>query len=201
MMHLFALEGIDGAGKTTVLPRLADRLRRPTPTNRKVLETGEFRSDIGRFLRERVSRFSAYEKVLLFAADRLSTLDSLRTECYDEELIVLWDRYVASAVACRGAEATVMERDKEAVLSYVHSVNDIFPQPTAYIYLEISEELSIARQSDVSDRRLLQATRNAYDDYCGSIDVPIIRVDGSKGPELVVDMCVTAIEALDILES
>lgn len=199
-MHLFALEGIDGAGKSTVLPRLADRLRRRTSTKRKVLETGEFRSDIGLFLRERVSQLSPYEKVLLFAADRLSILESLGAECYDEDVIVLWDRYVASAVACRGAEATVMERDKEAVLGYVRSVNDIFPQPAAYIYLEISEELSIARQPDVSNLGLLRATRNAYDDYFASIGVPIIRVDGSKGPELVVDMCVTAIEELGILK-
>jgi thymidylate kinase len=73
---LIALEGIDGAGKTTVLPKIADRIRKRYP-NRNVIEAGEFGSVLGPILRRNLGTLDITEKILWFASDRASIWASI----------------------------------------------------------------------------------------------------------------------------
>ena len=125
-----ALEGIDNAGKTTVCTELAKVLEK---CGRRVHVTKEFSTDYGQVLKQRLygrtNSPSPHEKALAFALDRLLRLEALKTIDCD---VVLWDRYVLSALVYRGLEGT----DKQ----WVETINSIFLTPQLYLYIDVSPQ-------------------------------------------------------------
>lgn len=100
---LIALEGVDGAGKTTQADRLEEVLRSAGAevTRSKEPTTGPW----GMKLRESATsgRLSAKEELELFMADRRDHVTNLIRPALDRGDIVIIDRYYYSTAAYQGA--------------------------------------------------------------------------------------------------
>lgn len=102
---LLAFEGGEGAGKSTQIERLAERLR---AEGRDVVVTHEpGGTDLGRGVRELLldgtSGLSPRAEALLFAADRAQHVDTVITPALHAGKVVITDRYVDSSLAYQGA--------------------------------------------------------------------------------------------------
>ena len=141
--QFFALEGIDGSGKSTQLALLARRLEEAEipclttcePTDRL----------IGRLLRQVLTgQVKCDSRVVapLFAADRLDHLlnkEAGLCQAVDRGMVVLSDRYYFSSYAYQGVDFP---------LEWVIELNRPCAQllrPSATIFIDVSPELALER--------------------------------------------------------
>lgn len=170
-MKIIAIEGIDGAGKTTVMGHL-----RTSPALKACTFTGEFSSAIGHSLQNNRSWLSnPLTKLYLFAADRALILHDLCSKD-DEPGLVIWDRYVYSAMVYREAELRLGRSTygmKEAAM-----LNSLFPPPDHVILLDIPVAVALVRRA--GDKQLLTTAATCYDEILSTRAVPFTRVDASR---------------------
>lgn len=155
--HFFALEGIDGSGKSTQLALLAQRL---TQAGVDCLTTCEpTQGPIGQLLRQVLTgQVVCDSRVVapLFAADRLDHL--LRSggglcEAAATGQTVLCDRYYFSSYAYQSVDLP---------LEWVIEINRPCAQllrPTATLFIDVSPELALERISQNRERPELFETR------------------------------------------
>lgn len=165
--HFFALEGIDGSGKSTQLSLLARRLREAGVDCLTTREPTD--GPIGRLLRQVLTgQVECDSRVVapLFAADRLDHLlnreEGLR-EAVEAGRTVLTDRYYFSSYAYQSVDLP---------LEWVIEVNRPCARllrPTATLFLDVSPELAlerIARNREGTElfetRERLERTREQY---------------------------------------
>lgn len=139
---LVAFEGIDGAGKSSVvglLPRhLADCL---VP----VRVCGELLSPLAPIIRRILAEGgSALLKTYLFAADRAWTYEKVCLPALERGELVLWDRYVDSAIVYRTVELS-MQPSAIFDLDFVRDINRIFITADLTVYIDVSVETSYKR--------------------------------------------------------
>jgi len=143
-------EGIDGAGTTTQVERLARRLR----GERRVVHITREPSDgpLGVQLRLALSgRLSlgsvnqAHAMALLFAADRLDHLDHEILPHLRDGAVVLSDRYDLSSLAYQWASAGA-EADTEQLLDWLRTLNRYARRPDATIVLDVSASVAEQRR-------------------------------------------------------
>jgi dTMP kinase len=137
---LVAFEGIDCAGKSSVISSLPELLR---DCSAQVTLCGEFQSPISETLRRILSDASPLVKTLLFAADRAWTYETACLPALRNSSLVLWDRYVDSAIAYRAVELSGGPQLID--LEFVRFVNSVFPIPDLTIYIDIDGQLSQTR--------------------------------------------------------
>jgi dTMP kinase len=137
---LIVLEGIDGAGKSTVARELASRLR---DRGLDILETCEpTQSSAGLELRrllaqsERTS--TAEEELALFEADRAEHVQKLVRPALESGRWVLQDRTFYSTAAYQGARGM----DVEEIL---RRSRQIAPEPDLTLWLELDPETGLER--------------------------------------------------------
>lgn len=197
-MRLIALEGIDGAGKTTLLPALANRLHELRPTS-EVMEAGEFRSVLGPLLRRHLHALASTEKVLWFAADRASVWANIR-DGLAADSVVVWDRYVASAIAYRMAEARRSRRaDAPELIGYVLSVNRIFPNPDLYIYLDLPVSTARQRKNPAFPNYDLDLVQQCYREAFCLLGSPVRVINAAQPPMNVLEDCILEIQESGVL--
>ena len=141
MIHI-ALEGIDNSGKTTLAESLLEYLLQK---GIRAKLTKELTSPIGQIIKNAFARgiqLSGYMKTYLFATDRLERYEKLVRNCEENENLdlVIWDRYIYSAIAYRAAEGVDPE--------WVQIVNRPFPLADRRYYLDVTPEESIRRGSE-----------------------------------------------------
>ncbi|BCU68396.1 thymidylate kinase [Sulfolobales archaeon HS-7] len=122
-MKILALEGIDGAGKTTLagmvkVPGVHVSAEPYTEMYTKLIESSRWKDPV--------------ELALLFAADREIHLKSL-----PKASLYLFDRYFFSSVAYQ----------YEAGIEWVLEVNRKFPYPERTVLIDLPVELALARIS------------------------------------------------------
>jgi dTMP kinase len=177
---LIALEGIDGAGKTTQAERLeaalrsggCDVLRTKEPTD------GQW----GRKLRESgiTGRLSPEEELDLFLKDRREHVLTRIQPALEAGKIVIVDRYYFSTVAYQGARGL----DPTELLAR----NEEFaPRPDLLVILDVEPRLGLQRISGRGDKA------NAFEQEADlhlvarafrAMDFPyLVRVDGALRPE------------------
>lgn len=104
----------------------------------KVFVSKELSTPMGKYILDSFSddapKLTPSMKTLLFAADRLKRYEDLSNGDFD---IVIWDRYVLSAIVYRKME----ELDEE----WVHRVNSKFPKADLIFYLDVDIEEAIQR--------------------------------------------------------
>ncbi|MCD6312844.1 MAG: dTMP kinase [Thaumarchaeota archaeon] len=173
---LIALEGVDGAGKTTVAKKIVRWLRKRGLKARYTCEpTG---GPYGKLLRR-----LAFEKgvdprieALLFAADRLYHLRNIVEPLLSEGFIVVSDRYLHSSLAYQSV-ATGDQR-------WVEEVNKFARKPDLGIFLDVVPAEGLKRlkgrrrRTRFEDEIFLERVRGKYLEYVRLGE--LVRVEAEK---------------------
>ena len=144
---LIAFEGIDGTGKSTQLPLLADWLR---GQGCAVVETreptdGPYGREIRALYRDR-SRVSRERDLELFVLDRRQHVTECILPALEQGRIVLTDRYYVSTAAYQGAGGS----DPAAIFA----ANAFAPEPDLVLLLTLPVGEGVARIRDLRGETL-----------------------------------------------
>jgi dTMP kinase len=182
--RLVAFEGIDRAGKSSVIRLLPGLLK---PSKIPIITCGEKLSPIKSLLGgEALREMSLLMKTYLFATDRAWTYEGTCLPALRRGELVLWDRYVDSAIVYRSVEITRGPSDID--LNFVEEINRPFLRPHLTIYLDVAPETSLARALRESarepyDTEFLAAARVRYLELAKSEDYEV--VDGERAIDVV----------------
>jgi thymidylate kinase len=194
-----AVEGIDGAGKSTLVASLGTEPRLLAAFSR-VSVVPEFSSPLGPCLRAGLHVMSPVSIAYAFAAERHWLIEHCDPT---PGALVLWDRYVDSAYACRSADVRA-GRAPAQLMDVVRDVTGKMPGAASTIYLDTSVATAAARLEERrrllhwpvrSDAQLLRFQREAYERLWRDRTPPPARLDGEAAPALV------AAAATDVLLS
>ena len=182
---LIALEGVDGAGKTTQAMGLAAILAR---FGRRVLCTREPTSGpAGRRLRDYLAgsrrHLTAVEELALFQADRREHVEKTIRPALARGWVVITDRYYYSSAAYQGA----LGLDPEAILAESEA---FAPRPDLVVIFTLPLPLALARrlaarggETQVSEvPAYLEKVAALYDTFQGP---HLKRLDASEPPAQV----------------
>ena len=135
---LIALEGIDGAGTSTQIPRLAAYVRdHGHPVHATAEPSGH---PIGLALRQALAgqpRLSEATLALLFAADRLDHLEREIEPALASNTVVLTDRYLLSSYAYQACQLS---------LDWIVAINSQARAPDLSFFFRISPETAAKRR-------------------------------------------------------
>lgn len=202
--RLIVLEGVDGAGTTTQLERVAAALRLE---GRRVLATRQ-PSDgpIGTLLRQALTRrlglpagrgpLTPETLALLFAADRTDHLAATIGPAIEEGQIVLCDRYVHSSLAYQGAELP---------MPWVAEINRMAMPAHLTVFLEVDVPTAARRRvarggveehfdAELMQRRIARRYKQAL--TLRAEKERIVVLDGTRPIEEVTEDILAAIHAL-----
>ena len=136
---LIALEGIDGAGTTTQMARLAQHI---AARGRQVLTTAEpSQGIVGRMIRQALAADAACSEAalaLLFAADRLEHVRVEMQPVLDAGGVVLTDRYVMSSYAYQSSRLPS---------AWVRQLNMHARPPDATLFFQVDPALAAQRRA------------------------------------------------------
>lgn len=171
-----AVEGIDGAGKTTQSNQLVRYLRRRGYSAVLVHEPSGM--ETGRLIRKALANrveISEYGLALLFAADRLAIREKVIEPSLRKGYIVVSDRTVVSSLAYQSA-ATGQRR-------WVEEVNRFAAKPDIVVFIDIPPAKALRRLGKSSQRYerafFLSKVRKEYLRVLKNFDRVVI-VDGDK---------------------
>lgn len=130
-------EGLDNCGKTTLVKLLADYYSK---IGVEMETSKEFETNIGKELKKMAKEgmLDPILKTYLFATDRYIRMKNLSQNELNNK-IILFDRYVPSAIAYRMSEGV----DK----TFVTTINSVFPKADIGFYIDITPEESIKRNT------------------------------------------------------
>ena len=175
-------EGIDGAGKSSQIKRLAQFLKGRSAHEGELLELfeptgGPFGQEIRRRAREGPA-MSAAEELELFLRDRGEHVDKVLTPALSAGHTILQDRSFYSTVAYQGS---CPELGKS--LSELLALNDFAPRPDLVVLLDIPAELGLERiesrgQADAFEK--IERQREVRKNFLSLADESFLIVDGSK---------------------
>lgn len=190
MPSFIAVEGLDGAGTTTQVARLVDRLVEAGHPTHRTFEPSDLA--VGRLVRAalRQEEGAPGRPVLpwLFAADRADHLDREVNPALDRGEHVVTDRYVPSSLAYQALEVD---------MDIVWSLNAHFRAPDLTVFVHVPVDLGLqrigARGSDrevYEKRELLERVEGNYERALSRLEGRgdrIARIDGSGSIDEVAD--------------
>lgn len=187
---LIAFEGIDGAGKSTQIARLAQALRAAGAT---VVTTREpTQGPWGQRLRDSATtgRLSPEDELALFIQDRTEHVATLIRPALERGDVVLVDRYYYSSMAYQGARGL----DPEAI----RVANEaIAPRPDRVVLIEVPVEAGLARvrsrgaAADLFERE--DALRRVTAIFQGLQGDHILRFDGTQDVDTLAEQIRAAV--------
>ena len=180
---LIAIEGIDGAGKTTQVDLLKNAFeaigeepiatKEPTdgPWGRKIRESAE------------TGRMSLEEELDAFIQDRTEHVKQVIEPALNAGSIVILDRYFYSTIAYQGARGA----DTAAIKSKMES---LFPVPDIVFLLDIEpadglRRISESRKDKPNEFEKAESLAKARAIFNSLNDEHITRLDGSLAPETI----------------
>lgn len=135
---LIAVEGIDGAGKTTQVKMLREALERAgeSPVVSKEPTNGPW----GKIIKESASqgRLSPEAELDAFLHDRTEHVETLIAPALEQGKVVILDRYFYSSIAYQGSRGANVEEIRSIMESR-------FPIPDAVFVLDIDPAVGIHR--------------------------------------------------------
>ncbi|HEU5125996.1 MAG TPA: dTMP kinase [Verrucomicrobiae bacterium] len=190
---LIAIEGIDGAGKTTQAQWVQDALmaRKIRVIRTKEPTTGQW----GQVLRDSAltGRLSLEEEVEAFLKDRREHVETKILPALRDGQVVIVDRYYFSNMAYQGARGMSP--------SEIQSRNETFaPEPDLLVLLDIEPKIGLNRIRTRGDRanhfEKTGTLRKAREIFL-SIDKPYLyKLDAKESPEKLRDLIVRQFSAL-----
>lgn len=174
------IDGIDGAGSSTQVKLLVERLKEMDYDAVKTKEPnpeGRIESIIRAFLKE--SYLIPELDALLFAADRLHHVVYFIKPWLQEGKVVVSDRYLESSIAYQTSQG--LEED------WVITINRGIIRPDAAIILDIDPEISLKRKGELHDRfeniEFLNKVRSKFLERASKMRYKVI--DASKPIQVV----------------
>jgi dTMP kinase len=148
--RLVVLEGIDGAGTTTQVARLAETLR----TQRVLVRTTREPSDgpVGTLVRQVLTGRVVVPgglapgwatMALLFAADRMDHVESEIAPFIDQGGVVVSDRYDASSLAYQSVSSGAESRE---AVEWIRTLNRYVRRPELTIVLDLPPDVAADRR-------------------------------------------------------
>ncbi len=195
---LIALEGIDGAGKTTQAGLLEEWLR---PTGIQVIRTKEpTDGPWGRLLRESASkgRLSPSDELHAFLEDRREHVTRLINPGLQAGGVVIVDRYYFSTAAYQG----VRGHDPEEL---IRKNEEFAPPPDLLVLLDISPREAIGKIRERGDtgnlfEREEDLSRSAA--IFAKLSPPyLLKIDGTRAREAISSKIVHAVFKLPAFEA
>lgn len=199
---LITIEGIDKAGKSTVVDALSQILQNKfeeKSIDRNVLCTtepndGEYGkgNELGKILRRKLSDGNVHPLAMfhLFMADHYQHVKETLIPALNRGDIVICDRYIDSRYAYQSASLDGIVDNTREWIQTVQETPQQSPVPDSTIYLQISVDESLERRGvdDVEEvfekKKLLQTVKHNYDCFGEELD-RIVTVDGHKPKETV----------------
>ncbi len=148
--RLVVIEGIDGAGTTTQVGRLAARLKKGPRLVRATREPSD--GPVGTLVRQVLTgrivlpggRAPGWQTMaLLFAADRMDHVESEIEPFLAAGGIVISDRYDASSLAYQSVSSG---RGGTSTVEWIRSLNRFALRPDLTIVLDVPPEIAAARR-------------------------------------------------------
>ncbi len=186
---LVAFEGIDRAGKSSIVKLLPEYL---ADCIVPIRVCGELQSPLAPIIRDLLaSGGSPLLKTFLFAADRAWTYEQVCLPALNRGELILWDRYVDSAIVYRAVELSI--QPSEIIdLDFVRDINRIFAAADLTIYIDVSVETShkrakSARVHEPYVSSFLRLVRAEYLKYASDPANRYVIIDGERPLEDVVE--------------
>jgi dTMP kinase len=204
---LITIEGLDGAGKTTLAEGLQQELSARGTEVRLLREPGgvEVSERIRTLVKDPALDVLPRTEALLYAAARAQLVEQLLGPLLRDGAVVLLDRFVDSSLAYQGAGRSLGVEDVRAVNLF--ATGGLSPDRT--LLLHISPEGGRARQQERAaepDRlereseQFFAAIASAYDELARSEPERIRVINASQPPELVLRDALGALEDLPLGE-
>jgi len=141
---LIVVEGIDGAGKTTIAKYLVNTL---ISNGFKAIYTREpYHPQIIKLLESKGKELGAIMEALLLAADRYLHIQEVIKPHLEVGYYVICDRYYYSSLTYQTARG--------ADINWIRTINFFIIRPDVSIYLDVNPEVGLSRLSKNSERRL-----------------------------------------------
>ncbi|MCB2223336.1 MAG: dTMP kinase [Actinobacteria bacterium] len=196
MWHYLAVEGVDGAGKTTVAAAIVSALEAEGREVVAVREPGGTATGeaIRRILLHSDDSVAAWAEALLFAASRAQLAAEVVAPALARGAVVVSDRTVYSSLAYQGGA-------RGLGIGRVRDVNEAGLQgiwPDRVLLLEVDAAAGLARE-DAADRisvegvALQSRVAEAYAAMAAEDPVRFVVVDASRPIEVVVAECVAGL--------
>ena len=208
MGRVIVFEGVEGAGKSTQLERLADHLARASVPHRTYREPGgtPLGDEIRRLLLDPGSSVSASAEALLFMASRAELVARVVRPALAAGKVVLLDRFFLSTYAYQIAGRGLSEADVRA--TNLMATEGLVPDLTLLFSLPAREGLARAQRRGGADRMELSGdafharVERAFAEFatlewqsaheeCG----PIVAIDADAGEDEVEGRVIDAIGA------
>jgi dTMP kinase len=200
---LITIEGLDGAGKSTLAAALAQALERRGVCVQLLREPG------GVLLSERIRmlvkdpslRVGARAEALLYAAARAELVHECLVPLLEDGAFVLLDRFVDSSLAYQGAGRGLGIAEVRAVNLF--ATGELVPDRT--LLLRIAPATGRGRlhtRGEPQDRleregeRFFATIAAAYDELAGAEPQRIRPLDGQQSPARVLEQALAEIEDL-----
>lgn len=180
---LVTLEGIDGAGKTTVLSALSDAYPEAVVT----------REPSESWYGEAVERSivapdsDSLAELFLFLADHADHLGRVVQPALADGSLVIADRYVDSRIAYQGA---TLRDEVKRPMEYIRGIHEPFTRmPDLTLYLDIDPETAAERAGATNKMEHADFLADVRANYERLIDAEpdrFVRIDATRPPEEVV---------------
>ena len=192
------IEGIEGAGKSTLAELLRDRI---AADGTEVVLTAEPGGDpvaerIRKLLLDSVDAISDRAELLLFEAARAQHVDKVIVPALERGAVVICDRFADSSLAYQGyARGIDIETVKMLNACATHGL-----KPDLTILLDLPVELGLARQTRadrISSEQLAfhQRIRDGYLCLVSSEPQRFVVVDATLEPDQVAGLAMSALGA------
>jgi dTMP kinase len=190
--RLITIEGLDGAGKTTLAVGLLDGLRARGLDAELLREPGGVRASelIRELVKDPELRISARAEALLYAAARAQLVEEALNPLLERGTSVLLDRFVDSSLAYQGG-------GRQLGLAPVREINEFATgglAPDLTLFLDIDPTIGRERsreRADPLDRLELESDgffariADAYRELAAAHPERIRKIDASQPPEAV----------------
>ena len=201
--RLITIEGIDGAGKTTLVAGLSDLLAARGQPVHVLREPGgvELAERIRELVKDPALTMSGRAEALLFAAARAQLVAEQLQPLLGAGEWVLLDRFVDSSLAYQGAGRALGVPEIRALNAF--ATGGLSPDRTLLLRIDPSAGLArVASRAEDTDRlereagSFLALVAAAYDELAAAEPERIAVVDASRSPEEVLAGAFAAVEPL-----
>jgi dTMP kinase len=201
--RLITIEGIDGAGKTTLAAALKDSLAQRGLDVRLLREPGgvEVSERVRELVKDPTVRIGARAEALLYAAARAQLVEEAVRPLLDAGAWVLLDRFVDSSLAYQGA-------GRDLGVEAIRAINEFATEglePDRTLLLELDPALARARsraRSEGLDRLegepedFFERIDRAYRELAGADPQRIRVIDAGEPPDVVLAAALAALDGV-----